>query len=250
MLNLRKKADPIKYSSTSVNAAGQLIGAKTAVSDFDKRIIRGYAIIWGQKNLNGEIFVKGCCAKSIRERGPQSNSQYKIKFLNQHKQSEAMALFNVLEEDDHGLYFETVPLDDVDWANDAITQLRSGTLNNFSHGWDYIWDKIEWDDVNEAIVLLEIDLYELSVVTIPSGMETYCIRSMEDQEDMNTDILTFINQLPRAHRLEARRLFTLQKSLVKNEPFEQRNTTLDTNKPTEKVSDIDYNYLINNLKLD
>lgn len=242
---IKKRAAAIEYGSTFVDQYGNIEEVK---SDFDKRIIRGYAIIWGQKNLHGEIFVKGCCAKSIREHGPDSNAPYKIKFLNDHDDAEALSLFSILKETDTGLYFETVPLDDVQWADDAIVQLRSGTKNNFSHGWNYVWDRIEFDDVNDAIVLLEISLLEISVVSIPSGMETYCMRSIGNEEDIYDQTESFILQLPKKDRLQARHLFALHRSFSDTRPLSHGNAPgTDEKKDDEKGLNIEY--LINNLKL-
>jgi uncharacterized protein len=240
---LKRRAAPISYSAVSVNEFGEL---QERVSLLDERIVEGYAIIWGSKNLHGEVFVKGCCAKSIRERGPGSNSNYQIKFLNQHNQDDPLSLFEELKEDDIGLYFRTKPLDTIESADRLLIQLRSGTINNFSHGWDYIWDKIEWSDELEAILIKEIDLFEISAVTIPSGLETFAIRSKDDIVTLHDDIEDFINILPRKNQLQARKLFALQKSLIPTEPFEQRNITLGKDKPTEKG--IDYRSLTEHIK--
>ncbi len=218
------------------------------VTNLDKRVVEGYAIIWGQRNLYGEKFVKGCCAKSIRENGPGSKSAYEIKFLNQHRQTDPLSLFEVLEEDDIGLYFRTVPLDDVDTADRVLKQLKSRTLNNFSQGFDYVWDKIEYDETDDSLVCLEIKLYEISVVTIPAGMETYAVRSAEALEDLHDDTEDFIASLPGKYRLEARNIFARHKSLVNiGQPLDESDKALTHNEPVE--SGIDYGFLTNNFKL-
>lgn len=195
------------------------------------------------------MVIKGACAKSIKERGPNSTANYKITFLWQHRQDDPLAVFAVLREDDYGLYFETKPLDDVPNADRCIKQIKSGTLNQFSIGFDYIWDKIEWDEDKKCLVLLEIELFEGSVVTIGADGGTYAIRSKQAIEDIHDDIEDFINTLPRKDRLQARKLFALQKSLINLEPLEQRKKALRKNKPMEKAkpANIDYNYLIKNL---
>lgn len=238
ILEIKQRAAPISYSTTAINEEGNLVA-------IEQRVVKGYLVKWGSKNLFNEIFVKGCFAKSIRERGPESQAKYKITFLWQHKQDDPLALFAVLKEDEYGLYFETKPLDEVANADRALTQIKSGTLNQFSVGFDYVWDKIEWDDKNDALLLLEVDLFEGSVVTIGADMETFAIRSKEGLSDLHDDIEDFINQIPRKDRLQARKLFALQKSLIPIEPFEQRNKTLNEDKKLKKA--IDYNYLINSL---
>lgn len=240
---LKRRANPVNYSKVSVNERGEL--SSNFASDLDNRIVSGYLLVWGSKNMHGEKFIKGCCAKSIGDRGPKSNANYKITFLNQHRQGEPMAVFAELIEDEYGLYFKTLPLDDVPWADHVLTQLKSGTLNQFSAGFDYIWDQMEWDESDESIVCKQIDLFEGSVVTIGSEVNTYVIRSREEIDNLDDEIETFIKTLPRKSQLEARQYFTRLKTLIDFEPFEQRNTTLETSEPSK--NGIDYNYLIKNL---
>lgn len=239
ILELKQRASAINYSTVSINDKGELEG--DFIELLDKRIIQGYLLRWGTVNKHKEMFFRGCCAKSISERGPQSNANYKMTFLNQHRQYEALCHFDELVEDDYGLRFRSKPLDDVPWADYVLKQVRSGTLNQFSAGFNYVWDKTEWDDNTNTIICKEIDLYEGSVVTIGSEEGTYVIRSAEDQNDLLDDIEHFVKQLPRKQQLEARNLFARQKTLA--EPLEQRTITL-----TEPAGNgIDYNYLINNI---
>ena len=239
---LKRRAAPINYSNVSVNDRGEL--SSDFASDLDKRIVSGYLLRWGSINMHGEMFLRGCCSKSISDRGPDSNANYKITFLNQHRTGEPLAVFGKLIEDEYGLLFQSLPLDNVPWADHVLTQLRSGTLNQFSAGFDYIWDKTEWDDDNNCIVCKEIDLFEGSVVTIGSEVGTYVVRNKEQEANLYDEIETFIKTLPRKNQLEARGYFTQLKSLVDFEPQEQRDA-LDKNKPVANA--INYNYLIKNI---
>lgn len=215
-------------------------------SSLDERIVKGYLCIWGQRNLFGEKFIKGCFAKSIREHGPGTNAAYQIKFLNQHRQADPLALFAVLIEDEIGLYFETVPLDPVDSADRVLIQLKSRTLNNFSLGFDYLWNMVEWDDTDDSLVILEAILYEGSVVTIPADMGTYAMRCIEDIAELNDDIEDFISLIPRKDQLQARSLFARQKSLIDfDTPLEQRKKARSNDEPVE--AGIDYEYLSKHL---
>ncbi len=218
----------------------------------DTRVIKGYAIIWGTVNQHNERVHKGACRQSINAHGPDSGSRYTIKFMDRHGKS--LANIAVLKEDEVGLYFETKPLDNIRAADEVLTQIESGTLNNFSYGFDYIWDenKIKLDDEG-VINLFEIKLFEISVVDIPSGLETYAIRGItgpidEKNLDDNLVIDTFISKLPKKFALEARKVFAFQrKTLLESSrktkalETESRNKTKVKSKPK-----IDYNYLIKN----
>lgn len=240
---IKQRAAPINYNSLSVNDMGEM---ETRINLLDQNIIEGYAVIWGKPNDYGEKFIKGAFAKSINERGPGRNSTYEIKFLYQHNQADALSLFEVIEERELGLYFRTKPLDDVDSAKRAIKQVRSGTLNNFSIGFDFIWDQIEIDKADDTLVIKEAKLFEISLVSIPADMNTYAIRSKEQLEELHDDTEDFIKSLPRKQQLEARQIFARHKSLVNIEPLEQRAKALKEKEPTE--TGLDYNYLLTNLK--
>lgn len=244
-INERKaSAMPIAYSNVSVNELGQLQERSALL---DQRIVEGYGCIWGQKNSHGEIFVRGCFAKSISENGPQSNANYQIKFRDEH--GRACALFETLIEDEIGLYFRTKPLDNVQWCNDLLTQLRSGTINNFSNGFKYVWDKVEWNDDDDALMLIEARLFEISAVAIPSDMATFAIRSAEEPEYLQEETEDFIYSLPKSKQLECRKIIARNISLALQEkPQPPKALHLEADKPEERG--IDYKFLSQNLKLD
>lgn len=215
---LKRQALPINYRDLAVGVDGLLTEKNTSL--LDQRVVEGYTVIWGKRNLHGEIFLKGAFARSIRERGPGSGANYEIKFLYNHDTDQPLSLFEELKEDDTGLYFRTKPLDDVQVCDDTLKRLKSRTLNNFSHGFDYIWseDKIAYDETTDSLIIKEAILYEISVATIPSGMDTYVIRSVEAMDALDSDVEYYIKSLPRNKQLEARQLFARHKSMLLNAP--------------------------------
>jgi uncharacterized protein len=213
----KKRSAPINYSTVSINQMGQLEQRSTLLND---RIVEGYGCIWGVRNEHGEMFTRGCFAKTISEYGPGSNSSYQIKFRDEH--GRACALFETLIEDEIGLYFRTKPLDAVQWCDDLLVQLRSGTINNFSNGFKYIWDRVQWDDNNDCLVILEARLFEISAVAIPSDMATFTMRSAEEIEYLQDDTEDFIQSLPKSKQLEARKIFARYIPPVELSPLEVR----------------------------
>lgn len=133
--------------------------------DVDSRKVSGYFAVFGNVDLAGDLIVKGAFAKSIQERGPGTTNGNKIAFLNQHTMSQPLGLITKLVEDDFGLYFEAI-MDDIQLANDVLKQLKSGTLDQFSIGYNYVWDKMEYDADKDAFICLELYLAEGSVVTL------------------------------------------------------------------------------------
>lgn len=227
----------IKYKSAPIGA--ELIKQ-------DERVIKGYAAVWGNKDLSGEKLVKGMFAKSISDRGPMSKAKYKITFLKQHCLDEPLALVALLKEDSYGLYFETAPLDDIQIANEVLLQVKSGTLNQFSVGFMPIWDKAEYDESDDSIAFKEGDLYEISVVTIGDNPETYAIKSIKEKDDLFDETENFLSSMPRKPQIEARKLFNKYQSLTKSlETIIEKTKSLKAIEPVESQESL-YKYLLEN----
>lgn len=136
--------------------------------DQASRKVSGYFAVFGNIDLAGDLIVKGAFAKSIQERGPGTQNGNKIAFLYQHDMTLPLGLITKLVEDDFGLYFEAIitdaptnPLFDT-----TLAQLKDGTLDQFSIGYNYVWDKMEYAPDQEAFICLELYLAEGSVVTL------------------------------------------------------------------------------------
>lgn len=241
---LRLKAQPINSLSGSyVDAEGnlQLIDLRLKVVDEGERILEGYLAVFGVKDMSGETCVKGCFAKSINERGPGSKSKYKVVMLWQHIMSEPIGQFLELKEDDYGLYFKA-KLDPIPTADRCLIQVKSGTINQFSFGYDYVWDKVRYDEATDSIMLLEVELYEGSAVTIGCNMETYAIKSAEDiisaKEELDYETEDFIKALPRSKQLELRQLITKHISLAKIKPTKEKLKSLKKKQADEGIVNI------------
>ena len=240
---LKQRATPM-MSSSYVNAQVELVDFKIATPG--ERTVEGYLAVWGRRDDYGTVPVKGCFAKSIQERGPKSTSKYKIVFLWQHKLDEPIGQFTELEEDDYGLRFKAV-LDDVPTADRALKQIRSGTINQFSYGFDYVWDKMVYSEEMEAILMYECAMWEGSACTIGSETETFAIRARQNfeqcAEDLQEEIDDFIRTIPRRQQLELRQLLTKHISLYSLKPDSQRA------KPLEEIKEPDASLVVGSYKL-
>lgn len=244
---LRRKALPVTFGGMQVRSDGTLSDNELTLED---KTVKGYAAVWNIPDSYGTYFIRGAFSKSIQERGPDSNSKYKIIFLWQHDMKNPIGQVTVLREDDYGLYFEAV-LDadmEVDDADRALQQIKSGTLNQFSFGFNYIWDKVSYNEMLDLIEVREVELMEISVVTLGSQTETYAVRSGADNTDaiieLNIKTEQFIKSLPRAQQFELRQLIADQIALRSAEPLNKQ--TLPASQP---LAEIDYGYLCQNLKL-
>lgn len=177
---------------------------EASVVDEDKHVIEVKFASFGNVDSDGDLLVKGCFAKSINDRGPESSTNRKIAFLWQHDMRDPIGKIMKIEEREDGAY-ATVQLSDFDAvpnAKRAYYQLQEGTLNQFSFGFNYIWDKMEYDEEKDAFIIMEVKLYEISVVTMGANEETEYIGEIDDMKafvrDLKEKNLAKYNELKQA----------------------------------------------------
>ena len=134
--------------------------------DVKNRIVTGYLSAFGNKDFDNDIIVKGAFDKTIAERGPKGRNE--ILFLNQHNWQQPHGKFAVLKEDSKGLYFESNPLPDTTFSNDALKLYEAGIVKEHSHGYSIIREEKE----GGSNLLIELKLYEGSNVTLGANNQT------------------------------------------------------------------------------
>lgn len=242
---------PIHHFYPKKSAFDKLpVEQRNAKASDDSRLIKQYFCIFGIADDWGTVPMKGCFTKSIRERGPNSSASYKITVLNQHDQKKPLCLPSILKEDEIGLYAEYTPDEGIEENDDLVIRVKRGTINNGSYGFNYIWDKMEYDEENDLIIMKEVDLYEVSPVTIGSQTDTFVVRSVDGSfvdEYLEEDTERLIKKIDRQYHLELRSLIERHISLAKLQPNQYIQNSLDNNKPKHDL--FDYDYLLNNLKI-
>lgn len=211
------------------------IYSKDVNYDGESRTISGYASVFGNKDKAGDILIKGCFSKSIQDRGPESAANDKIIMLWMHDMEEPIGRFTVLNEDDKGLYFEAV-IDDVPRGNQTIKQLESGTLNQFSIGYQYVYEKCMYDAEKDAYIVKEVYLYEISVVSIGCNGETEYLglKSIEDAEKayekLNAEISEVCSGLSAPKQQKMQRIISKVISLSSFKPENRKESSLEGQK--------------------
>lgn len=152
----------------------------------EKHIIEIKFAAFGNIDSDRDILIKGCFAKSIQERGPGSSTHRKIAFLWQHDLHDPIGKIVKIEEREDGAYaevqlsnFEAVPN-----AKRAYYQLIDGDIDQFSFGFEYVWDKVEYDEAADAFIVREVKLFEISVVTLGANEMTEFIREIPDGKSL------------------------------------------------------------------
>lgn len=207
----------------------------------ESRTISGYAAIFGNVDKVRDVLVKGCFAKSIQDRGPESTANDKIIMLWQHDRKEPIGKITVLKEDDRGLYFEAV-IDDVERGNQTLKQLESGTLNQFSIGYSYVWDNCEYDGELDVLIVKEVILYEISVVSIGCNAETEYLGLKSEENPYNelkAEIESVCKGLSISKKEEVQTIISKALSLVNFKP----EKPLEEKQADTKIT------LFNNIKL-
>lgn len=156
--------------------------------DEERHVIEVKFASYGNPDSDGDVLVRGCFAKSFKERGVDSTTNRKIVFLWQHDMRDPIGKIIKLEEREDGAY-ATVRLSDFDAvpnAKRAYAQLKDGDINQFSFGFSYVWDKMEYDEEQDVFIIKEVKLYEISVVTLGANEMTEYIGEIADEEQMKS----------------------------------------------------------------
>ena len=121
-------------------------------------LIEGYASLWGQADLNGDVLARGAFAASLARTGPDG-----VRMLHQHEGRGAVGLWDHMVEDDRGLRVRGRIMD---WSADArfaLALAKAGALDGLSIGFRSLRARRE----GRLRVLSEVDLWEVSLVTFP-----------------------------------------------------------------------------------
>lgn len=150
----------------------------------EEHIIEAKFASFGNIDSDRDLLVKGCFAKSINDRGPDSATNRKIAFLWQHDIKDPIGKILKIEEREDGAYaiIRLSDFDAVPNAKRAYSQLMDEVLNQFSFGFEYVWDKMEYDEEKDAFIIFEVKLHEISIVTMGANEETEFIGEVKNMK--------------------------------------------------------------------
>jgi uncharacterized protein len=158
-------------------------------------IISGYAAVFNSKTSIGDFFEEviapGAFSRTISENGD-------IRALFNHNWDHVLGRTRngtlKVEEDTRGLKFE-VELPNTSMARDLAESLRRGDINQCSFGFFATNDT--WDYAVEPAVrtLNEVELYEISVVSIPAYEDTEVALRSKEIDGQVEKRLKILNQI-------------------------------------------------------
>lgn len=151
----------VKYAPLKLN---------TVASD---GIFEGYASLFntidmGKDSVAPGAFKKHLGQQSYNRRGSGKGPHF-VKMLYQHNPSEPIGIWEEIKEDHKGLYVKGRLLPEICRAREVLILMQRGAIDGLSIGYKTIRSRpINRGSVRE---LLEVELYEISVVTFPMHPE-------------------------------------------------------------------------------
>lgn len=120
----------------------------------------GYASLFGAEDLGHDVVRKGAFSKSLSQRGAGG-----VKLLFQHDPAEPIGVWDRIQEDQNGLYVQGRLLMEVARAREVHALMKAGALDGLSIG--FHTKRAHTDRKTGQRHLLEVDLWEISIVTFP-----------------------------------------------------------------------------------
>lgn len=124
-------------------------------------VIAGYASVFNVVDRQRDAVLKGAFLESLKK--PLSD----IKLLWQHQWQEPIGVIEQLFEDANGLYMQARLQLDVARAREALSLVQSGAVNGLSIGYQPISHQVDAD--TGVRKLKQVDLFEISLVTLPAN---------------------------------------------------------------------------------
>lgn len=138
-----------------------------SVDSSDERKFSGYANTFDHHDRAGDITQRGAFLKSLAKHAEQGT---KVKMLAHHDLTRPIGVWEVMVEDEKGLYVEGRLTKGVRDADEAYALLKDGALDSMSIGYRVVRE--EYDRKSGANLLHEVDLHEISLVAIPANQES------------------------------------------------------------------------------
>jgi len=134
--------------------------ARAGLTPLSDNQFEGYASLFNVPDGGGDTVAPGAFAASLRRRGPSQ-----VRLLYQHFAHAPIGVWEEIAEDGRGLYVRGRLSDQVEQARDVRALLAEGALNGLSIGFRTI--RAKRGPAQGTRTLLEVELWEISVVTFP-----------------------------------------------------------------------------------
>lgn len=141
--------------------------------DEEKGLFEGYASIFGNVDAYRDVIHKGAFSESLLKRKP--------KLLWQHKIDEPIGIYTEIREDEKGLFVKGSLEIESDFGKRVYNLLKKGALDGLSIG--YSTKEAEFDKEKQIRNLKKVNLFEISLVTIPANEKATLINVKSTEEE-------------------------------------------------------------------
>lgn len=141
----------------SLRASSEAAAARLRLRE---NMFEGYASLFGKPDMSGDVVASGAFRVALRKRDLRN-----VRMLFQHDPVRPVGVWHEIREDDHGLFVRGQLLPEVQQARELVALLRAGALEGLSIG--FKTKRARHDRVTGRRHLLEVDLWEISLVTFP-----------------------------------------------------------------------------------
>lgn len=164
----------------------------------DRGAFAGYLSVFGNMDSYRDIVMPGAFSQTLKDWAAQEALP---PVLWQHDSAQPLGPYTKMEEDDKGLYVEgQLLVDEIPQAAAAAALLRSKTIRGQSIGYSVKVEQFD-SDLN-VLKLMQVKLYEGSIVTFPANTEASVtdikraiargdLPSLADFENMLRDVAGF-----------------------------------------------------------
>lgn len=136
--------------------------------------IAGYASLFDVPDHHHDVVAPGAFRRSLEARG----SGRGVRLLWQHDPREPIGVWHTIVEDARGLWVEGRLATHVARAREALALIEAGALDGLSIGYNTV--RAATDPETGQRRLLEIDLWEVSLVTFPACPGATLVRAHAD----------------------------------------------------------------------
>ncbi len=146
-------------------------------NDVDFVTLEGLASTFGNIDRTGDVIEKGAFKNTIKL---MKSGERVVRLLNQHRMDQPIGIVDSLKETDEGLFMVARMPRENSMVKDMVPLLKMKALSDFSIGFN-ITEAENLDNGNR--IIKEVDLWEVSVVTIPANEKAKITSVKKDTDD-------------------------------------------------------------------